>query len=163
MGREEGTLSPDGMSEAADCLREILERVAEGIGVEAEVRVREDGELLLGEFVGDDLGLLIGHHGQTIDAIQHVAYRIVFRRIQHPLKLMVDAAGYRDRRAVALKATADQAAETAVHERRPVSLEAMSALERRVVHEHLKARHDVETYSEGQEPDRRLVVAPVVS
>jgi len=163
MGHDEGMLSPDGMNEAADCLQEVLERVAEGIGVDAEVRVREDGELLLGEFVGDDLGLLIGHQGQTIDAIQHLAYRIVFRRVQHPLKLMVDAAGYRDRRAVALKATADQAAETAVHERRPVALEAVSALERRVVHEHLKARHDVETYSEGQEPDRRLVVAPVVS
>ncbi len=163
MAYDEKSLSPDGMSEAADCLQEVLERVAEGVGVEAEIRVREDGELLVGEFVGDDLGLLIGHHGQTIDAIQHLAYRIVFRRLQHPLKLMVDAAGYRDRRAVALKATADQAAETAVHERRPVSLEAMSALERRVVHEHLKSRHDVETYSEGQEPDRRLVVAPVVS
>ncbi len=163
MGHDEGVLSPDGMNEATACLREILEQVAEGIGVEAEVRVHEDGELLVGEFVGDDLGLLIGHHGQTIDAIQHLAYRIVFRRLQHPLKLMVDAAGYRERRAVALKATADQAAETAVHEGRPVSLEAMSALERRVVHEHLKSRHDVETYSEGQEPDRRLVVAPVVS
>jgi spoIIIJ-associated protein len=63
---------------------------------------------------------------------------------------------------VALRAAADQAAETAVHDRRPVALEAMSALERKVVHEHLKSRHDVETYSEGQEPDRRLVVAPVV-
>ena len=163
MGHDEGVLSPDGMNEAAAFLREILEHVAEGIGVEAQVQVHEDGELLVGEFIGEDLGLLIGHHGQMIDAIQHLAYRIVFRRMQQPLKLVVDAAGYRDRRAVALKATADQAAEAAVHERRPVALEAMSALERRVVHEHLKTRHDVETYSEGQEPDRRLVVAPVVS
>jgi spoIIIJ-associated protein len=76
--------------------------------------------------------------------------------------VVVDAAGYRERRAVALRAAADQAAETAIHDRRAVSLEAMSALERKVVHEHLKARHDVETYSEGQEPDRRLVVAPLV-
>jgi spoIIIJ-associated protein len=163
MEHEESAPPPVGMNEAAACLHEILEQVAEGVGVEAEVRVREEGEVLVGEFVGDDLGLLIGHHGQTIDAIQHLAYRIVFRRLQHPLKLMVDAAGYRDRRAVALKATADQAAEAAIRDRRPVSLEAMSALERRVVHEHLKTRHDVETYSEGQEPDRRLVVAPVVA
>jgi spoIIIJ-associated protein len=163
MERNAEALSVDGMNEATACLQEILEKLAEGIGIEADVRVRTDGELLVGEFVGDDLGLLIGHHGQTIDAIQHLAYRIVFRRIQHPLKLMVDAAGYRDRQATALKATADQAAEAAVHEGRPVALEAMSALERKVVHEHLKGRHDVETYSEGQEPDRRLVVAPVVS
>ncbi|MFL5823185.1 MAG: protein jag [Solirubrobacteraceae bacterium] len=155
-------MSTGATSDAASCLQEILERVATGMGVEAEVHVREDGEGLTGEFVGEDLGPLIGHHGQTIDSIQHLAYRIVFRRIQEPLRLTVDAAGYRERRAVALKATADQAAETAVHDGRPVALEAMSALERRVVHEHLKTRHDVETYSEGQEPDRRLVVAPVV-
>ncbi len=76
--------------------------------------------------------------------------------------MVVDAAGYRERRAVALRAAADQAAEAAIRDGRPVALEAMSALERKVVHEHLKARHDVETYSEGQEPDRRLVVAPLV-
>ena len=62
----------------------------------------------------------------------------------------------------ALRASADQAAEAAVHDGRPVPLEPMSALERKVVHEHLKTRHDVETYSEGQEPVRRLVVAPLV-
>ena len=157
------TLSSDGMNEAATYLQEILDEVADGIGIEAEVQVREVDDTLVGEFVGEDLGLLIGHHGQTIDAIQHLAYRILFRRIERPMKVVVDAAGYRDRRAVALKATADQAAEAAVHDGRPVALEAMSALERKVVHEHLKGRHDVETYSEGQEPDRRLVVAPVVS
>ena len=75
---------------------------------------------------------------------------------------MIDAGGYREKRAVALRAAADQAAETAVHDRRPVALEAMSALERKVVHEHLKSRRDVETYSEGQEPARHLVVAPLV-
>jgi len=150
------------LEEAADTVRDVLERIAEGVGVRAEVRVEIEQDGVVGEFVGDDLGLLIGHHGQTIDAIQHLAYRIVFRRTQEPVRITVDAAGYRERRALALRAAADQAAETAVRERRPVELEAMSALERKVVHEHLKPRHDVETYSEGQEPDRRLVVAPVV-
>jgi spoIIIJ-associated protein len=147
---------------ASQCVRELLERIATGIGVDAGVEVQEDEDGVNAEFVGRDLGLLIGHHGQTIDAIQHLAYRIAFRRCGAPLRVVVDAAGYRERRAVALKAAADQAAETAVHDRRPVELEAMSALERKVVHEHLKSRHDVETYSQGQEPDRRLVVAPLV-
>ncbi len=150
------------MSEAAARVRELLERIADNAGVDASVRVREDRDGVIGEFVGDDLGLLIGHHGSTIDAIQHVAYRIAFRGAPDRKRVVVDASGYRERRAVALRAAADQAAETAVHDRRPVSLEAMNALERKVVHEHLKARHDVETYSEGQEPDRRLVVAPLV-
>ena len=150
------------MSNAASFVRELLEEIATGVGVEASVRVTEEPEGISAEFVGEDLGLLIGHHGQTIDAIQHLAYRIAFRRCGAPLRVVVDAAGYRERRAVALRAAADQAAETAIHDGRPVALEAMSALERKVVHEHLKGRHDVETYSEGQEPDRRLVVAPLV-
>ena len=144
------------------CVRELLEEVTRGVGVEATVEISEDEDGITAEFVGEDLGLLIGHHGQTIDAIQHLAYRIAFRRCGEPVRVVVDAAGYRERRAAALRAAADQAAETAMHDRRPVSLEAMSALERKVVHEHLKGRHDVETYSEGQEPDRRLVVAPLV-
>jgi spoIIIJ-associated protein len=151
-----------GMTPAAARVEELLQRIAMDSGVSASVRVREDQEGVIGEFVGDDLGLLIGHHGQTIDAIQHVAYRIAFRGSPARKRVVVDAAGYRERRAVALRAAADQAAEAAVHDGRPISLEAMSALERKVVHEHLKSRHDVETYSEGQEPDRRLVVAPLV-
>jgi len=150
------------VEEAAECVREVMEHIAEGVGVGARVRVDEQQDGVVGEFLGDDLGLLIGRHGQTIDAIQHVAYRIAFRRTQEPVRIVVDAAGYRERRAVALRAAADQAAETAIHDCRPVALEAMSALERKVVHEHLKSRHDVETYSEGQEPDRRLIVAPLV-
>ncbi len=149
-------------SEGASRVRTLLERIAAESGVEAEVRVREDEEGVVAEFVGDDLGLLIGHHGQTIDAIQHLAFRIAYRGATDRKRVVVDAAGYRERRAVALRAAADQAAQTAIHDRRPVALEAMSALERKVVHEHLKARHDVETYSEGQEPERRLVVAPLV-
>jgi spoIIIJ-associated protein len=150
------------MSEATERVHELLERIASEVGVDTTVEVHEDPEGISAEFVGDDLGLLIGHHGQTIDAIQHLAYRIAYRGAEDRKRVEVDAAGYRERRAVSLRAAADQAAETAVQDRRPVSLEAMSALERKVVHEHLKTRHDVETYSEGQEPSRRLVVAPLV-
>jgi len=147
---------------SAEPLAELLETIVASFGVDAEVRVTEDPEGLRGEFVGDDLGPVIGHHGQTIDAIQHLAYRITFKGSPDRARVVVDAAGYRERRAAALRAVADQAAESAVRGGRPVALDPMSALERRVVHEHLKARHDVETYSEGQEPSRRLVVAPLL-
>jgi spoIIIJ-associated protein len=150
------------LSDPAERVRELMERIMNEAGVDASVEVMEDDEGVAAEFVGDDLGLLIGHHGQTIDAIQHLAYRIAFRGLEDRKRVVVDAAGYRERRAVALRAAGDQAAEAAVRDRRPVPLEAMSALERKVVHEHLKTRHDVETYSEGQEPARRLVVAPLV-
>jgi len=147
---------------AAERVRELMERIAGAAGVEATVEVRDADDGLHAEFIGDDLGLLIGHHGQTIDAIQHLAYRIAGHGEGDRVSVLVDAAGYRERRAVALRATADQAAQQAISGHRAVSLDAMSALERKVIHEHLKDRHDVETYSEGQEPSRYLVVAPLV-
>ena len=154
-------MSAEDDAETIEYIEEILETIAEAAGVDAEVRVEDSGDAINAEFVGDDVALLIGHHGQTIDAIQHLAHRIAFHGLDERKPLTVDAAGYRERRAATLHAVADQAAETAVRERRPVSLEPMGAQERKVVHEHLKARFDVETYSEGQEPSRRLVVAPL--
>ena len=149
-------------SVAGSRVHELLERILDAVGVDATVHVEEDAEEVRAQLEGDDLGLIIGRHGQMIDAIQHIAYRVAGRGTTSRKRVVVDAAGYRERRAVALRAAADQAAETAVHDRRAVTLEAMTALERKVVHEHLKTRHDVETYSEGEEPDRRLVVAPLV-
>jgi spoIIIJ-associated protein len=154
-------MSAEDDAETIEYIEEILETIAEAAGVEAEVVVEDSGDAISAEFVGDDLALLIGHHGQTIDAIQHLAYRVAFHGIDERKPLTVDAAGYRERRAATLHAVADQAAETAVREGRPVPLEAMGAQERKVVHEHLKGRFDVETYSEGQEPNRHLVVAPL--
>jgi spoIIIJ-associated protein len=143
-------------------VRLLLERIASAAGLTATIEVEEDDEQIRAAFVGEDLGVLIGHHGQTIDAIQHLAYRIAFRGADERKGVVVDAAGYRERRALALRAAADQAAEAAVRDRRPVPLEPMSAIERKLVHEHLRIRRDVETYSEGEEPGRRLVVAPLV-
>jgi spoIIIJ-associated protein len=150
------------MGEEVAQVQQVLQRIADAAGVEATVEVHEDSDGLIGEYFGQELGLLIGHHGQTIDAIQHLAYRISTRGAADRKPVTVDAAGYRERRAVTLRAAADQAAHDALQEHRPVSLEPMSPLERKVIHEHLKGRHDVETYSEGQEPARRLVVAPLV-
>ena len=146
----------------AERVRELLERIAEAAGVAAQVEIHEDAETLTAAYVGDDLGLLIGRHGQTIDAIQHLSYRAAFRGERARKRLVVDASGYRDRRALALQGDAERAVELAVGESRPVSLEPMSALERKIVHEYLRDRSGIETYSEGEEPDRHLVVAPVV-
>jgi spoIIIJ-associated protein len=154
-------MSAEDDAETIEYIEEILETIAEAAAVEAEVVVEDSGDAIAAEFVGDDLALLIGHHGQTIDAIQHLAYRIAFHGVDERKPLSVDAAGYRERRAATLHAVADQAAESAVRDGRPVALEAMGAQERKVVHEHLKGRFDVETYSEGQEPNRHLVVAPL--
>ncbi len=102
-----------------DYIEEILETIADGVGVEAELRLEESDEEITAEFVGDDVARLIGHHGQTLDAIQHLAYRIAYQGVDERKPLTVDAGGYRARRAEALHAVADQAAETAIRSQRP--------------------------------------------
>jgi spoIIIJ-associated protein len=147
--------------DAAARVCELLERIVEATGIDARVEVEETDEEIAANLVGDDLGLLIGRRGQTIDAIQHLAYRVAFRGDSGRKRVTVDAAGYRDRRAELLQQDADDAAEEALRTGEPVALDAMNAVERRVVHEYLRDRDDIETYSEGAEPDRYLVVAPV--
>ena len=150
------------IAEPVERLRDLLERIAGTAGVDVSVQIHDEPDGLSAEYVGEDVARLIGRHGETIDAIQHLAYRIAMHGVSERRSVTVDAAGYRERRAKTLRSTADQAAEAAVGQRRAVALEAMNALERKVIHEHLKTRHDVETYSEGQEPARHLVVAPLV-
>jgi spoIIIJ-associated protein len=149
------------MSAAADQVRDLLERVTAALGVDAEVEVVEEDDAIRGVLHGDDLGLFIGRHGATIDAVQHLAFKIAARERTPAPRVIVDAAGYRDRREQVLHRQADQAAATAERTGRAVALDAMSSMERKVVHEYLKARPGVETYSEGTEPDRHLVVAPL--
>ena len=151
------------MSEAADRIEELLDKVTEALGLDADVVIEEDDEGIRATLDGDDLGLFIGRHGATIDAVQHLAFKVANREAGRNdiVRVTVDAAGYRERREEMLHRQADQAASRATRSGRPVALDAMSATERKVVHEHLKDRDDVETYSEGTEPNRHLVVAPL--
>lgn len=147
----------------ADRVRELVATVGEALGLDGDVSIEEHPEGIRAVLEGDDLGLFIGRHGQTIDAVQHLAFKVANRDAERDaaVRVTVDAAGYRARREQALHRQAEQAAEKAVSSGRPVALDAMSATERKVVHEFLKDRDGVETYSEGTEPDRHLVVAPL--
>jgi spoIIIJ-associated protein len=146
--------------EPAERLRAVVTRVVQTLALDATVDVQESEEELLATVEGEDLGLLIGKHGATIDALQHVAMRVALRGGERK-QVTVDAAGYRARRAEALHRAADRAVSDALRYDRPVELEPMRALERKVVHTYLADRTDIETHSEGDEPDRRLVVTPV--
>jgi spoIIIJ-associated protein len=145
-------------------VRELIEGVLDELDLEGEVEVREDGELIEASVRGDDdYGLLIGKRGQTIDALQLLCHQAAFRGMRERKRVVLDAAGYRERRREVLTARADRAAEQALSGNRTVEMDPMSAQERRVVHEHLRDRAGVETYSEGDEPHRCVVVAPLVS
>lgn len=147
--------------EPAERLRALVVRVVEELGLHGEVDITETEEELRATVDGDDLGLLIGKHGATIDALQHLAVRIVFPHADRKKQVVIDAAGYRDRREEVLHRQADRAIAEALEYGRAVELEPMRALERKVVHLYIRDRTDVETHSEGDEPDRRLVITPV--
>ena len=148
-------------SEQAGRARRVLERILEAIGVRARIELREDDETITATFVGRELGLVIGKHGQTIDAIQYLVNAIAARDQGDERKpVVVDAAGYRSRRQASLDALAVRSAERAVSSGGPVDLDPMSAVERKVVHLRLKDFPGVSTRSEGTEPNRYVVIEP---
>ena len=108
---------------------------------------------------GDDWGC-IGRHGQTIDAVQHLAYRVALDAGLEGRRVAVDAEGYRAHQRGGAERQAADAADEALSYQRPVALDAMSASERKLVHEFLRDRGNVTTHSEGEEPERHFVVTP---
>ncbi len=149
-----------GDSEAAGLVRELLGQVVYGLGIDADVDIDESPERVTGTVSGGDLGLLIGRHGQTIDAIQYLANAVVHRRQAGSVEVVIDAEGYRDRRERALYGVADRAAAEAIRTGRPVALEPMTSVERKIVHLHLQEMDGVGTTSEGAEPNRHVIVLP---
>ncbi len=150
----------DAELEPAEALEELLEEIVETLDLDASVEVEEGDGTLTGRLEGEGLGLFIGRRGQTIDAVQHLAQRIVFPEGPSSVRVVIDADGYRERRAESLRGQADDAAEDAIATGRPVELDPLPAFERRIVHEYLRDRGDVDTHSEGDEPDRFLIVSP---
>jgi len=140
-------------------LRELLELLVEAFDVDAEVVLTEADGLLRGSVDGPGAEALVGPDGTIIEAVQHLAQRIVLRGATG-LRVVIDAAGYRARREDALRAEADRVAVLVLNEGREIALRPMPAAERRFLHEYLRDRGDVSTHSEGDEPRRRLVVSP---
>ena len=153
---------PADESDLAAEARALVTRIVDGIGVTGRIDVEEDDEQITVSCSGSDLGMLIGRHGQTIDAVQYLANAVMWRH--HPddrKEVVVDAAGYRQRRRTALEALAVRSAERALSDHEQIELEPMTAVERKVVHLRLKEFDGVETTSEGTEPNRFVVVRPV--
>jgi spoIIIJ-associated protein len=159
---EEPELAPVDEGEQAGEVRDVLEHILDAIGVRARIEIDEDDEGMTATLVGQELGLVIGKHGQTIDAIQYLANAVVWRgRGDDRKPVVVDAAGYRARREEALASIANRSAERAITSARSVELEPMTAVERKVVHVCLKDYAGVVTRSEGTEPNRFVVIDPV--
>jgi spoIIIJ-associated protein len=145
----------------AGVARALLERSLAALGVPGTVSISEGDDEVVATVSGHDLGVLIGRHGQMIDALQYLANAIAHRAVgEERRRIVIDAAGYRARRTATLESLARRSAEQASATGRPVELEPMSSVERRIVHEALKDDPEVETESEGSEPHRYVVVLP---
>jgi spoIIIJ-associated protein len=141
--------------------RELLERTLEALGVAGTISLDESDDAVTATVTGGDIGVLIGRHGQMIDALQYLANAMAHRAVgDDRRRIVIDAAGYRARRASTLEGLARRSAEQASATGSRVELEPMSAVERRIVHEALKDDPEVSTASEGVEPHRFVVVIP---
>lgn len=148
-----------------EALREVVEAAVEGLGLAASVSVSDGDEGgLVARIEGDDLDAVIGREGEVLDAVQSLAAQAV-RRLPGGQRrgVLVDAGGYRERRAELLARLARRAADEALEHGEEIELDPMNALDRRTVHMALAGRTDVETRSEGEDPDRRIIVVPVAS
>ena len=142
-------------------MRGLVARIVATLGVDARVDVHEDAGSITVTCSGPDVGLLIGRHGQTIDAVQYLLNAAAHRAQGDERKdVVVDAAGYRERRRATLESLAVRTAQEVIATGRAVELEPMTAVERKVVHLRLQDYDGVGTTSEGTEPNRYVVVLP---
>jgi spoIIIJ-associated protein len=154
-----GEAEPREREAGASGPREIVERIAAAIGADVSISARERDGVVTVTGSGPDVALFIGKHGQTIDAIQYLANAIT-RAQGGDSEVVVDASGYRARRTATLEGIARRTAQRVTATGRRAELEPMTPVERKIVHEALKDDPEVETASEGSEPNRYVVVLP---
>lgn len=154
-------LSDDELDKIADEAVSAIQSLLQGFGIEGQIDEYEgdEGEIIL-DIVGDDLGVLIGRHGKTLDAIQTLISAITHQKSGFRYPVLVDVEGYRNRRRVKLEDIASRAADRAARQKTPVKLRPMSSYERKVIHVFLRDDRRVLTASEGEEPYRQVVVMP---
>ncbi|HBK84923.1 MAG TPA: protein jag [Firmicutes bacterium] len=149
------TLKPDALSLLEEFVQGVCERMGSSINV--EVSANDDGVKV--DLGGQNLGLLIGKHGQTLDSLQYLANVVYNRNTDSRQRVVVDAGGYRERREETLLRLATRLADKAKRTGRRVMLEPMSAHERRIIHTALQNDSQIVTYSEGEEPYRKVVIS----
>jgi spoIIIJ-associated protein len=153
--RVELEVIPDAVEEAVKFLRDVFAAMNQRVEI---VRIDQEDHVRL-DLRGEDLGILIGRRGQTLDALQYLVNIVANRSAEKHQRIILDAENFRERRKQTLEQLADRLADRVVRYRREVILEPMSPLERKVIHSHLQNHPKVRTYSKGDEPNRKVVIA----
>jgi spoIIIJ-associated protein len=158
VSREEEAYSTASAEEMAEVAREFVTGLVATMGIEAEVSSQIADERAIVEVTGEDLGVLIGRRGQTLDALQELTRTAVQRRLRARVRLLVDVEGYRARRRESLADYARAMARRALERGTEIELEPMNAYERKIVHDAIAEVAGASSYSEGEEPDRKVIV-----
>ena len=160
IGRKDAVIKVRKKYSPEDDAREFLENVFKAMKLEVEIIIEKDEEsnTLNIDLKGDDMGVLIGKRGQTLDSLQYLTNLAVNRRAENFVKVKIDTEDYRKRRRETLENLARNFAYKVKRTKRPVSLEPMNPYERRIIHSALQNDKYVTTHSEGEEPFRRVVV-----
>ncbi|MGH2752323.1 MAG: RNA-binding cell elongation regulator Jag/EloR [Actinomycetota bacterium] len=138
--------------------KDFVEGLLASMELQAEVSTRLEDDRAVIDVTGDDLGVLIGRRGQTLDALQEVTRTAVQRRLRSRVRLLVDVEGYRSRRRESLTEYARSMAQRAMTRGTEIELEPMNAYERKLVHDAVADIEGASSYSEGEEPNRKVIV-----
>ncbi len=157
LGSRDAVVRVTGIETSEDRAVDFLTEVTEKMGAPAKVEAKMGDEAMNVELSGENMGMLIGHHGDTLDALQYLTSLVVNRGAEDYTRVVLDTEGYRDKRAKALAQLAERTAARAIRTGR-VALEPMNPYERRILHTTLQDHPRVTTYSEGEEPYRRVIV-----
>lgn len=139
--------------------KQFLKSILDNMNINGEIEINEDKDVLNVNISGDDMGTIIGYRGETLDAIQYLLSLVVNKN--HDLsykRVVLDTENYREKREETLKRVADKTAYKVINSRRAYKLEPMNPYERRIIHAALQGNNKICTYSEGEDPYRRIVV-----
>ena len=140
--------------------RQFLVNIFEAMNLAVNVEIKEKDNDLLINLSGNGLGILIGRRGETLNALQYLVSLCVNKNQLQKYKVILDVEGYRRRREETLERLALRLAEKAKQRGRNIVLEPMNPQERKIIHTVLQGRNDIYTYSEGEEPFRKIVISP---
>lgn len=139
--------------------RTFLEDVFVGMGMRVNIDIQFEGKVMKITLSGDNMGIIIGKHGDTLDALEHLTSLTVNRGDGDYVKVVLDTENYREKRRQTLVRLADNLSNSVIKNKKKVTLEPMSASERRIIHSTLQGKEEIETFSIGEEPFRRVVIA----
>ncbi len=144
---------------AEDIAKDFLYGIFEKMGMFVKIDVKTEGENLNIDLSGENMGLLIGHRGETLTSLQYLTNLAVNRSVKERCRVLLDTENYKEKREETLKRLAKKIADKTLKYRRNVTLEPMTPYERRIIHSALQDYDNISTYSIGEEPNRKIVVA----